>query len=205
MLWVDYDNDLDYDLFVTTENMPEILYNNDGNFNCTDVTQFAGLYGLPAVSEGISFGDLNNDGFLDFFLCRYMEIGDTNDISHINLLFMNNGDGTFTDKTVATEIGNEIAPSFQGVWLDYNKDGWQDIYVINDKPFDANYLYKNNGDGTFTDMADSAGAGLMLNDPMSNTVGDFDNDSDLDIYMSNVGNLSTEGKLLVNNNDGTFN
>jgi hypothetical protein len=205
VLWVDYDNDEDYDLFVTTKNMPEKLYNNDGNFNFTDVTLLSGLYGLPAATWGVSFGDANKDGYLDFYLCRYVEIGDTNDISQINLIFLNNGDGTFTDKTEATEIGNAIAPSFQGVWLDYNKDGWQDIYVINDKPYDANYLYKNNGDGTFTDMADSANAGIMVNDPMSNTVGDFDNDADLDIYMSNTGNVGSEGRLLVNNNDGTFN
>lgn len=205
VLWVDYDNDNDDDLFVTYKFSTEKLYNNDGNFNFTDVSQQAGLYALPSPSQGVSFGDFNKDGYLDFYLCRYVEIGDSNDVSQINLLFSNNGDGTFTDKTFAAQLGNPIAPSFQGVWLDYDKDGWQDLFVINDKPYDANYLYHNNADGTFTDLADSAGVGLMANDPMSNTVGDFDNDNDLDIFFSNTGFVNSEGKLLVNNNNGTFN
>lgn len=204
VLWVDYDNDGDYDLVVTTREGRYRLFNNNGNFEFTDVSEEAGLSGFNSVNFGVSFCDYNKDGYLDFYLCRYYGFDDPDDLSKVNALYRNNGDGTFTNVALEAGVTDGIAPSFQGVWLDYNKDGWPDLYVINDRHLWDNSLYKNNGDGTFTYVSDVSGTASPSDDPMSATVGDFNNDGFLDIYTSNTGTQNTRGRLFVNNGDETF-
>jgi hypothetical protein len=203
-LWVDYDNDGDHDLFITTKYGVFRLMQNDGSFNFTDVTLNAGLLNNASTNYGASFGDINNDGWLDLYVCRYPDffMTDPNNIDQVNMLFLNNGDGTFTDISFSSGTSDGIKASFQAVFLDFDKDGLQDIFVINDRPAFGNSLYRNNGDLTFTDVASSTGIELLGNNPMTATVGDPNNDGWLDIYMTNTG-ANLQGLLLINN-QGVF-
>lgn len=199
LLWVDYDNDGDSDLILTAENEPIKLLENDGDFNFSNVTAESGIPFYNVQTNGASFGDYNNDGCLDLYLCAFEVEGDLEDYSRYNHLYEGNCDGTFIDVTLEAGVSNGVKLSFQGAWLDYNKDGWQDLYIINDRQY-QNTMYRNNGDGTFTDVSTVSGTGVVI-DAMSSTVGDYDNDRDLDIYVTN----GPEGNILLQNNgDGTF-
>ncbi len=202
-IWVDYDNDGQNDLFISIKNAPCRLFHNDGNLNLTDVTFQAGLFNSAGPNYGASFGDYNKDGFLDLYLCRYSDaIFNVNSLE-LNALYKNNGDGTFTNIATQSGVDDGIKNSFQGVWLDYNKDGWSDLYVINDKYDYLNSLYKNNGDGSFTDVTAQSGMLDSAASPMTNSVADFDEDGDLDIFMTGTSSPD-DCRLMVNNNDGTF-
>ncbi len=100
-------------------------------------------------------------------------------------------------------VDDGIKNSFQALWLDYDKDGWPDLYVINDKYDYYNSLYKNNGNGTFTDVTIQSGTADTIASPMTNSVADFDEDGDLDIFMTYISSPDS-CRLLVNNNNGTF-
>jgi len=204
VLWADYDNDGDNDLLITTYNGVFKLLQNNGHFQFSDMTQLAGLTNDPSANYGACFGDINNDGFLDLYVCRYPTavMNDSTNINHVNLLYLNNRSGGFSNISFSSGTSDGLKPSFQSVFLDFDKDGLTDIYVINDKTTFSNSLYKNNGNLTFTNVAAAVGADLPGNSPMSATVGDFDNNGWLDIYMSN-GGWGTNGLLLVNN-QGTF-
>lgn len=203
LLWVDYDNDGDLDLFLSINDGRYKLYQNDGDFNFTDVSDIVGLSLANERHYGASFADYNKDGYLDFYVCTYAFDAGPVLYDTYNHLYKNNGDGTFTDVTEEAGVEDGVRLSFQSVWLDYDHDGWLDLFVINDRLF-SNSLYKNNGDGTFEDVSAEAGIQFPGQDPMTATVGDFDNDGDLDIYMTNTGVTGKLPKLLVNNGDGTF-
>ncbi len=203
VLWVDYDNDGDLDLAIAINNGRHALYRNDGDFQFTDVSAEAGLNTAFERYYGLSFCDYDNDGFLDFYACVYSLDEGPDPYQTNNKLYHNNGDGTFTDVTLEAGVGGGVALSFQSVWFDYDNDGLIDLFVINDRLY-ANKLYRNNGNGTFTNMAAEAGVEFPGHDPMTATVADFDNDGDLDIYLTNTGVPGKMPKLLVNNNDGTF-
>lgn len=204
VLWVDYDNDGDMDLFLSSYQKPYKLYRNDGDFTFTDVSIEAGLAQVNEKHYGASFGDYNKDGYLDLYVCTYEFEGDVSMYNKLNHLYRNNGDGTFTDVTLEAGVGDGITFSFQSVWIDYDKDGRQDLLVINDR-LHANSLYRNNGDGTFTNVALDAGVSWPGQDPMSASVSDFDNDGDLDVFHSNTGSVNKHFRLWVNNDNGTFN
>lgn len=197
-LWVDYDNDGHLDLFVSRDGSACLLFRNNGNMTFQDVTVEAGIAGLNTRNYGVSFADYNKDGFLDFYLARYLIFGDITNEQHVNALFKNNGDGTFTNVTFEAGVSNGSQLSFMGGWMDYNNDGWPDLMVINDKLANHNHLYHNNGDGTFTDVTESTGAHMPLTDAMSATFADFDSDGDLDFYSTSTHHLSAHPKLLVN-------
>lgn len=203
VLWADYDNDGDADLFITVNEGRHMLLQNDGNFNFTDVSLEAGLVAENERFYGASFGDYDRDGYLDIYVCVYAFSPGPLPALTTNRLYRNNGDGTFTDVTDDAGVGDGIKLSFQSVWMDYDNDGWPDLFVINDR-FYANSLYKNNGDGTFTDVSEAAGIEFAGQDPMTATVGDFNNNGYLDIYMTNTGVPGKLPKLPVNNGDGTF-
>lgn len=196
VIWVDYDNDGDKDLFIATADDSNKLYQNNGSFLFTDVTASAGFDTSPLYTYGCSWGDYNNDGYLDAFLC----FRDPNELNP-NKLYMNNGNGTFTDVTASAGLDNTSGYlSFCSSFIDYDNDGWQDIYIANDKPDKKNIMYHNNGDGTFTDTSIATGTDIGI-DAMSTTVADYDNDGDLDIYVTNTfdGNV-----FLRNNGNSTF-
>jgi hypothetical protein len=152
---------------------------------------------------GASWGDFNNDRHLDVFY----SIRDENQIIP-NILYQNNGDGTFTNVTIAAGLETTGYLSFCASFFDLDKDGDQDLYVANDKYDSPNLMYQNNGDGTFTNVSASSGTGISI-DAMSTTIGDYNNDGWLDIYVTNtefnapppgvIGNV-----LFRNNGDGTF-
>lgn len=196
MNWVDFDNDGDYDLFVTSDTNGNRLYQNDGNFNFIDITETVGLPTQNLFTYGASWGDYNNDGFLDVFICNRDEYN----LETPNFLFRNNGDGSFTDVSIEAGIKTSSDMSFCAAFFDFNNDGFQDIYVSNDKTSFLNTLYKNNGDGTFTDVSEISGTDVGI-DAMSVTIDDFNNDGWMDMYITN----GTEGNVFFQNNgDGTF-
>ncbi|WP_353778554.1 FG-GAP-like repeat-containing protein [Winogradskyella sp. 3972H.M.0a.05] len=194
VVWVDYDNDSDKDLLITSDTGINRLYRND-NGTLIDVTIIAGLPLTSLSTYGASWGDYDNDGYLDLFLSNRGEF-----MFSPNRLYKNNGNGTFTNVSDQAGINYSSDLSFCAAFLDYDNDGWQDIYVSNDKPDNANTLYKNNGDGTFTDVSEVSGTDITI-DAMTVTVEDFNYDGWLDIYVTNDANGNV---LLKNNGDGTF-
>lgn len=197
----DVDNDGFYDLFVP-DGVESKLFHNNGEGTFTDITAKAGLSGLDGVSVGV-FADYDNDGYKDLFVSRTFKP---------NQLFHNNGDGTFTDVTAASRIGDDCCTTVAS-WGDYDNDGLLDLYVgryldprtkipttFYARNGEPNKLYHNNGDGTFTDVTDKAGVGdtgLCL----GTVWGDYDNDGYLDLYVVNDFGRKT---LFHNNRDGTF-
>ncbi|MBK7379676.1 MAG: VCBS repeat-containing protein [Ignavibacteriales bacterium] len=191
VIWADYDNDRDKDLFVTNLGGVNRLYkNNRGAF--TDVTAIAGLSLSPDQSTGSAFADYDNDGWLDLY------VGQREDLKG-NILYHNNGDGTFTEVTVQAKVENIGKLCLTISWLDYNNDGYQDIYCANDL-MKGNTLFKNNGNGIFTDVSELSGAGLQMA-CMGIALGDYNEDGWQDIYLSN----GPDGnRMLKNNGNGTF-
>lgn len=205
VLWVDYDNDGHNDLFITQYGAPYKLYRNNGDFNFTDVSIQAGLPQLNLNTWGAAFGDYDRDGYLDLYVAMYETDAQTPENPlRTNQLFRNNGDGTFTNVTSLAGVSNGLKLSFLGAWIDYDRDGWPDLYVINDRTPFNNSLYRNNRDGTFTDVAPNIGADVIGQDPMTISVADFDNDGDYDIFMTNSGGGTKFGNLLINNSNQSF-
>lgn len=202
-LWFDYDNDSDKDLFVSIKNASCRLYRNDGNFIFTDVSVQAGFLNTAGPNYGVSVADYDKDGYLDLYLCRYSDALMSSSPLELNALYKNNGNGTFSNVATAAGVDDGIKNSFQAVWLDYDKDNWPDLYVINDKYDYYNSLYKNNTDGTFTDVTLQSGTADTIASPMTNSIADFDEDGDLDIFMTNLA-VPDSCRLLVNNGNGTF-
>lgn len=192
--WVDIDNDGDNDLFLTSDTEGNKLYENLGNMFMQDITAACGMLSEVFPYYGASWGDYNNDGYLDVFI----GIRDT-DIPSI--LYKNNGDKTFTLANAEAGILSSGFMSFCSAFLDYDNDGDQDIYVSNDKESYRNLLYKNNGDGTFSEVGEQSGSGVYI-DAMSVTVDDVNSDGWLDIYITNDG--IDDSVMLINNGDGTF-
>lgn len=206
LLWVDYDNDGDYDAFLVTYNGTCVLYQNNGNFEFTDVTLEAGLDALIFTNRNyaVTFADYDRDGHLDFYLSRYHFDGDEENPLLTNALYRNNGDGTFSNVTVEAGVSNGIQPTFISVWVDVNNDLWPDLYVANDRSLWGNSLYINNGDGTFSDVSETSGTEMFGEDPMCAAFADFDNDGDLDIFCSNGGPPTKPPRFFVNQNDQVF-
>lgn len=219
----DYDNDGRPDLFVASKTETDRLFRNLGDWKFEDVTEKAGLSGLPggwagrwarakamigldenadsstsAWTQGATFADVNNDGFLDLFVTRFGEP---------NQLFINNRDGTFTER--AAEAGLAIVDgSGTAAFADYDRDGWLDLYLQTNL-FDyskhpdgrRDYLFRNDADGTFSNVTDRAGIG---GETQGHSVvwWDFDDDGWPDIYVAN--DFAAPDNLYRNNRDGTF-
>ncbi len=191
VLWVDFDNDGDKDLYVATHIGPNRLYRNDGNLNFTDITAEAGLPVEDHRTFGACWGDFDRDGWLDLYFTERK--WPASQFTNENRLFRNNADGTFTEVTWQAGVADADKKPFCAAFLDYDNDKWPDIYIANDKAT-VNTLLRNNGDGTFTDVSQSTHADLVM-DAMCVAVGDYDNDGWLDIYISNI---ETGNRLLHN-------
>lgn len=196
----DYDNDGWPDVFVVSKTETSRLFRNLGNWKFEDVTASAGLeVGDPGIwKQGASFADVDNDGWLDLYLCRWGEP---------NLLFMNQGDGTFREEAAARGL-DLIDASGVGAFADYDRDGDLDVYVqTNMLSATASHdgqpdrLFRNDGEGRFTDVSEQAGIGGN-NLAHSTTWWDYNHDGWPDIYVAN--DFGPPDYLYRNNGDGTF-
>jgi len=196
----DYDNDGYPDIFVTSYGR-NVLYHNNGDGTFTDVTAKAGVAGAGwSVSAG--FLDYDNDGHLDLFVTRYMEWdADHNKIcggdwhtycppgvfpATTCLLYRNRGDGTFEDVSEKSGISAKKGRALGVAFADYDGDGFTDIFVSNDGM--QQYLFHNNGDGTFTECALESGAALTNDGKGLSGMGiafqDYDNDGKPDMIVT---------------------
>ena len=221
----DYDNDGDLDLyivnsaplpgFVTAMSPTNVLYRNDGDSGFTDVTAEAGV-GHLGYGMGCGTADYDNDGDPDLYVTNF----------GVNVLYRNNADGTFTDVTVYAGVGDSDRWSSSCAFVDYDQDGNLDLYVVNYLDYDivedgewydtngrriysnprvykgvSDTLYRNRGDGTFTDVTQRVGVYNDTGKGLGVTCGDYDNDGRIDIYVAND---TTPNFLYRNMGDGTF-
>lgn len=193
LIWVDYDNDGDKDLYVSSNISPNRLFRNDAQ-TFIDVSSSVGLSSMVRETYGACWGDINNDGWLDLYETNQLNSG-----SGHNTLYLSNGNGSFTDITTSANAGDSIQYAFAAAFFDYDKDGDVDLFIANDR-LAPTTLLRNNGDSTFTNVSAAAGAAYLMNG-MSATIGDFNNDSWLDVYVTNT---TYGNKLLSNNGNGTF-
>ena len=206
----DYDNDGYDDLFITYWGQ-NVLYRNNGNGTFTDVTQKAGLSTtLTRWGSGCTFVDYDRDGKLDLFVANYLKFdisstpepgkganctwkgvavncGPKGLPTDTNLLYHNNGNGTFTDVSESSGIAKVQGHySMTATTTDFNNDGWPDIYVACDST--ASTLYRNNRDGTFTDVAVEAGCAYnedgQAQAGMGVATGDYNDDGLIDIFKT---------------------
>ena len=220
----DYDNDGDIDLYFLNgaalkgaeyEHPPKnALYRNEGNFKFTDVTDQSGT-GDTGFGLGVTVGDYDNDGDPDLYLNNHGP----------NILYRNNGDGTFTDvaKQAGVDDGSHVGAGTS--FLDMDQDGDLDLYVARyidfsyenhvvmkvkgfleyadpkSYPLPHDSLYRNNGDGTFTDVSEASGIAQHNGSGMGMICADYDNDGDTDIFVAND---TMENYLFQNNGQGAF-
>ena len=214
----DYDNDGDADLYLTNFGRNQ-LYRNNGDGTFTDVTSHAGV-GDGKWSVSASFGDFNLDGHLDLYVANYLDYqletahacflegvhiycGPHEYPGARDTLYQNNGNGTFTDVTTRAMVRN-TGKGLGVLFTDYNNDGYSDIFVANDAVPD--FLYQNNKDGTFTDIAITVGVAYnsegRATASMGIASGDYDNDGVQDLFVTN---FSLEiNSLFHNENDGFY-
>lgn len=194
--WIDFDNDGDYDISINADGSGMHLFQNDGSFVFEDVTNAAGIISDSThIGYGHSWCDFDKDGDLDLHVAYYNTfVG----VDVYNRLYRNDGNLNFTDVTIQAGLSTEMAPTFVSGWFDYNNDGWPDLMWMNDRDGWGNYLYKNNSDGTFTDVSVETRMNDSI-DAMSVTIGDFDNDSWFDVYITNI---PIYGNYLKKNTEG---
>ncbi|RKU38609.1 hypothetical protein C6496_05960 [Candidatus Poribacteria bacterium] len=215
----DYDNDGDLDLYVTNFGEDQ-LYQNNGNGTFSDITTQAGV-GNRNWGTSSAFADVDNDGHLDLYVANYAVYTPESDIRceergvHVycgphayppvhDTFYKNNGDSTFTDASHIYQSPNLHPQHGLGVTFgDYDNDGDIDLYVANDQ--DPNFLFQNNGNDNFLELA--LISGVCYNDMgkeeagMGTDFGDYDNDGRLDLTVSNY---QTETNTVYRNHDGTF-
>lgn len=199
--WGDYDNDGWPDLFVTAYG-DNVFYHNNGDGTFLEKTLDAGLGEQTGFWAGASWGDYNRDGWLDLYVTGYVRYIPTSNNQQTtmqynveapasinpssfspqrNLLYRNDGDGTFTEVAQRTGVDNARGKSLSAAWVDLNDDGWLDLYVAND--VSDNVLFLNMGNELFEEIshralvADYRGA-------MGLAVGDWDRDEDLDMFVT---------------------
>jgi len=220
-VWGDYDNDGFPDLFVTQYGA-NVLYHNNGDGTFTDVTKKAGVAGADRVlHSGTTFFDYDRDGKLDLYVGGYLTLEPDSprycDLDGLytncpprvykgapDVLYHNNGDGTFTDVTSAAGIYQPDGKNLSVAAVDYDDDGWPDIFVANDGL--SAYLYHNEHNGTFTETGLLSGMALTARGKtmaaMCLSFGDYNNEGRLNLYISDFQKSSDH--VFHNEGKGTF-
>ncbi|MEX0883420.1 MAG: VCBS repeat-containing protein, partial [Cyclobacteriaceae bacterium] len=213
----DINNDGLPDLYFTGNMMASKLYMNKGGFEFEDITESAGVAAAGLWNTGVTMADINGDGNLDIYICR-SAANDPN--NRRNLLFINQGDLTFSEQATAFGI-DDPGFSTQASFFDYDRDGDLDMFLLNHStqeyagfsridgsykqrtgPFLGDKLYQNQG-GKFIDVTEESGIyNNVLGFGLAVTVTDVDNDGWLDVYVSN--DYNEEDYLYINQQDGTF-
>lgn len=216
--WGDYDNDGRVDLYIgngiAQKGAPNALYKNNLDGPFSDVTRAAGVDNGDGATIGVSWGDYDNDGWLDLYAAN-------NGMD--NALYRNRGNGTFEDRARAAGVTEPVF-GFVSFFTDYDNDGWLDLFVSNNAlwladvirsaerggpgGFEGNrsFFYRNRGDGTFVDIAPGSGLDRTLG-TMAATYGDVDNDGYVDLYLANGGPTMDRFEpdlIMASNGDGTF-
>ena len=186
----DYDNDGDLDLFIGATIGASKFFQNNGNGTFQDITSLTGI-NINDQVRGCSWFDYNQDGYLDIYIGLLYEP---------NLLYKNNGDGTFID--IAQNVG-ATGPIGAGIIMglgaiDYNKDGYQDLYITQDN-YNGNILLRNENGSFFTDVSYSSQTNLEVMG-MGIAFGDINKDGLFDFYTTNL----NENSLLLNSSNGSF-
>lgn len=185
IIWADIDNDGDRDLFLSYEFDSVRLYENVGDLELVDITESSGIaMEFNIRNAGAAFGDYDNDGFIDLYLCKYYNSMAFQGPIYENVLYRNKGDNTFENVTFEAQASVGVNASFNAVWWDYDQDGWLDIFIVNDRVFNQNYLLRNNGNGGFTDVSEQTGVNHFT-DAMGCALGDYNNDLLMDFYVAN--------------------
>ncbi|MDP3313707.1 VCBS repeat-containing protein [Lutibacter sp.] len=210
----DINNDGLQDVFFTSNQNSNKLFLNKGNLKFEDITEKAGVSGNKLWNTGVSMIDINNDGFLDIYVCVSGHAENKK-----NQLYINNGDSTFTESAEKYGVADN-GQSIQASFLDYDQDGDLDMYIAN-YPYvptstptsfyrekmlnptieDSDHLYRNNGNNTFTDVTVETGI-LNYGLTLSANVGDFNQDGWPDIYVSN--DFTSPDYFYINTKDGKF-
>lgn len=219
-VWGDFNNDGLPDLFVTQYGR-NILYRNNGDGTFSDVTDKAGVAGMEsgAFHSGATFFDYDRDGWLDLYVGSYVALGNKRycplgDVlsscapseyrGSLDALYHNNHDGTFTNVTAAAKISQPEGKNLSVQAADYDDDGWPDLFVANDG-LNA-YLYHNEQNGTFKEMGLVSGMAVTsqgrIMAAMCISLGDYDNDGRLDLYISDFQRSSDH--LWHNEDKGLF-
>ena len=218
----DYNNDGFPDLYVVGYDR-SILYHNNGDGTFTDVTAHAGVANPGKWGASAAWFDYDNDGRLDLVIANYVDWSPENnvwcgdrqpgrrgychpDVYHgqTPTLYHNNGDGTFTDVSRASGVGAKPGNGLAVVTFDYDNDGWQDIFIANDAM--ANFLFHNNRDGTFTEVAYLAGVAVTSDgrpeSGMGTDAGDTTGKGWLDLIVTHLD--FEQARLYRNLGDGSF-
>ncbi|MEP7170284.1 MAG: CRTAC1 family protein, partial [Bacteroidota bacterium] len=211
----DINNDGLPDLFFAAGNLDNKLFLNKGNMQFEDISEKARIYKREAVSTGVCMADVNGDGWLDIYVCR---TGKFSPEQRANLLYINNANLTFTER--AKEYGlDDKSYSNQVAFFDYDNDGDLDMFLVNQpidytnantfllkadtqKVYSSDRLYRNNGNGTFTDVTMKAGVSSSNAFGFNVAVTDFNNDGYWDLYVTN--DYLQPDYLYINNGNGTF-
>ncbi|HEA21700.1 MAG TPA: hypothetical protein ENH87_12365 [Pricia antarctica] len=210
----DFNNDGLQDLYFAGNIVPDKLYLNQGNMVFEDATERSGIKQDGGWSTGVTVADINNDGFLDIYVSR--ELHDKKPEWRTNLLYINNGNGTFSESAKAFGVDNSERTR-HSTFLDYDNDGFLDLFLLTQPPNPGSYseffgtdlkskeyhlkLLKNTGNGSFVDVSQSAGIDLT-GFPNGVCASDINNDGYTDIYVAN--DFDAPDFLFQNNRDGTF-
>jgi enediyne biosynthesis protein E4 len=225
--WIDYDQDGFLDLFFVNSGYTPLfhpdtppqpaLYHNDGDGTFTDVTAKSGIHSDGTFYFGVAVADFDNDSYPDIYLTGYRR----------STLYHNNGDGTFTDVTLTAGVANAGNWGSAAAWFDYDRDGKLDLLVTNYVQYDVDHnvvcgdrrpqfrsychpdnfpgtsmrLYRNNGDGTFTDVTEKAGLVNSDGKSLAVVLADLNDDGWTDIFIAND---TQRNFFYVNNKNGTF-
>jgi hypothetical protein len=217
--WGDYNNDGFLDLIVTNYGR-NILYRNRGDGTFEEASESAGIGIQKGFWAGASWGDYNRDGNLDLYICGYVKYRydptdkrteTRQDNSYMpaslnpstyeperNLLYCNNGDGTFREVALVAGVDNIAGRSLSASWCDFDDDGWIDLYVAND--ISDNVMYLNKGDGTFKDISQKAWV-ADYRGAMGLAVADWDGDEDMDLFVTH---WIAQENALYNNGHGNL-